>query len=158
MKEGILIFQAEPKDAPAIALLVGRLLSEIMDATGIQSFSFALESTTDRLRQFIEKGKYHVIVAWEGEQPVGFLSIYESYALYAEGAFGTIAEFYVEPAYRSQGVGQDVLDVAKKFGLERGWKRLEVTTPPLPEFLRTLIFYERGGFAVAGGRKMKVLL
>lgn len=158
MKVGILIQRAEPKDALAMAGLVGQLLSEIMDATGVQSFNFDLEATTARLRQFIERDKYHVLAAWDGEQPIGFLSLYDSYALYAEGEFGTIAEFYVDPAYRGQGLGQDLLNEAKKIGRERGWTRLEVTTPPLPEYARTLSFYEREGFAVAGGRKMKVLL
>jgi len=40
----------------------------------------------------------------------------------------------------------------------RGWKRREVTTPPLPEFDRTLAFYPREGFAVTGGRTLKTLL
>jgi hypothetical protein len=44
------------------------------------------------------------------------------------------------------------------FGKARGWKRLEVTTPPLPQFEKTLAFYEREGFAITGGRKLKVLL
>jgi hypothetical protein len=33
-----------------------------------------------------------------------------------------------------------------------------VTTPPLPPFEKTLAFYEREGFAIAGGRKLKVAL
>jgi hypothetical protein len=47
---------------------------------------------------------------------------------------------------------------AKAFGAARGWKRLEVAAPPLPEFGRTLVFYERQGFSVAGGRKLRILL
>ena len=38
----------------------------------------------------------------------------------------------------------------------RGWTRLEVTTPPLPQFDRTLAFYEREGFAISGGCKLKI--
>jgi GNAT superfamily N-acetyltransferase len=82
----------------------------------------------------------------------------ESHALYAEGAFGTIPELYVRPEYRSQGLGRSLLSQAMAFGSSRGWKRLEVATPPLPEFDRTLAFYEREGFAVTGGRKLKLLL
>jgi len=134
------------------------LLSEIMNETGVQSFGFDLEATATRLRQFTEQGKYHVLAAWDGDRAIGFVSLYDSYALYAEGEFGTIAEFYVDPVFRGQGLGHDLLDEAKKLGRERGWVRLEVTTPPLPEYSRTLAFYEREGFAVAGGRKMKVLL
>jgi hypothetical protein len=47
---------------------------------------------------------------------------------------------------------------AKEFGVKRGWRRLEVTTPSLPEFNRTLGFYERQGFSVTGGHKLKCVL
>jgi len=47
---------------------------------------------------------------------------------------------------------------ARAFGASKGWTRLEVTTPPLPAFERTLAFYEREGFAITGGRKLKTLL
>jgi len=43
-------------------------------------------------------------------------------------------------------------------GATLGWKRLEVTTPPLPQFDNTLAFYEREGFAITGGRKLKLAL
>jgi hypothetical protein len=38
------------------------------------------------------------------------------------------------------------------------WKRLEVSTPPLPASDQTLAYCEREGFAVTGGRKLKTLL
>jgi hypothetical protein len=46
----------------------------------------------------------------------------------------------------------------KDFGNDRGWKRLEVTTPPLPQFDATLAFYEREGFEISGGRKLKAVI
>jgi hypothetical protein len=39
-----------------------------------------------------------------------------------------------------------------------GWKRLEVTTPPLSLFERSLSFYTREGFSITGGRKLKLAL
>lgn len=51
-----------------------------------------------------------------------------------------------------------VCEQAKYFGISRGWTRLEVTTPPLPQFDKTLAFYERQGFAISGGRKLKLTL
>ncbi len=39
----------------------------------------------------------------------------------------------------------------------RGGNRLEATTPPLPQFDKTLAFYVREGFFVTGGRKLKTL-
>ncbi|MDE3036761.1 MAG: GNAT family N-acetyltransferase, partial [Nitrospirota bacterium] len=91
-----------------------------------------------------------------GGAVLGFLALYESYALYAEGAFGTIPELFVRPASRSCGVGRALLAEAKRIGQSRGWTRLEVTTPPLPQFDRTLAFYRQQGFCISGGRKLKV--
>ena len=89
---------------------------------------------------------------------LGFVALCEGYALYAEGAFGTIPEFYVRPEYCSMGVGGMLINKAKAFGAERKWQRLEVTTPPLPQFDDALRFYEREHFTVTGGRKLKVTL
>lgn len=159
MSANITIKTATPDDSHEIAVMVGELLSEIMNAIGVQAFNFDLEETTDRLRDFINREKYFVFVAHdEGKNAVGFLALYESHALYAEGSFGTIPELYVRPEYRSNNVGFRLVSQAKSFGTSRGWKRLEVTTPPLPQFDKTLAFYEREGFSIAGGRKLKVAL
>ncbi|CAK0779781.1 GCN5-related N-acetyltransferase [Gammaproteobacteria bacterium] len=139
--------------------MVGELLTEIMDAIGVQAFNFNLEETTTRLKDLISRDKYFVYIARnEIDNAVGFVSLSESYALYAEGAFGTIPEFYIRPKYRSLGVGFRLMLLAKSHGRSMGWKRLEVTTPPMPQFERTLSFYEREGFTIAGGRKLKVVL
>ncbi|HEX6733304.1 MAG TPA: GNAT family N-acetyltransferase [Azonexus sp.] len=152
------IHKATVQDAPQVAEMVGELLVEIMTAIGIQAFNFDLPKTVDRLVDFINHEKYFVFVARDGASPVGFVALHESYALYAEGAFGTIPELYVRPAYRSKQLGLQLLSRAKAFGRSRNWTRLEVTTPPLPQFDKTLAFYEREGFSISGGRKLKVSL
>lgn len=153
------IHPALPTDAPIIAVMVGELLQEIMQAIGEQAFNFDLPATVERLQTFIGEGHYHVFMAQDDAgSAAGFLTLYQSYALYAEGSFGTIPELYVRPAYRSQDTGKQLLETARTFGASKGWTRLEVTTPPLPAFERTLAFYQREGFAIAGGRKLKTLL
>jgi GNAT superfamily N-acetyltransferase len=152
------IRSATTEDVPRIAEMTGELLAEIMEAIGVQVFNFDLSATVRRLHDFIAQEKYFVFAAWDDGAPVGFIALYESYALYAEGAFGTIPELYVRPAYRSTHIGQQLVQRAKEFGRSRGWTRLEVTTPPLPQFDRTLAFYEREDFAITGGRKLKVPL
>jgi GNAT superfamily N-acetyltransferase len=108
---------------------------------------------------FLNREKYFVFVARDEQQrAVGFIAMVESHALYAEGTFGTIPELYVRPGFRSRKVGLDLVAQAKSFGKSRGWTRLEVTTPPLPQFDKTLAFYEREGFAITGGHKLKVAL
>lgn len=159
MTSNITIERATPDDTHDVAEMVGELLSEIMNAIGVQAFNFDLEETTARLRDFLDREIYFVFVARdERRKAVGFVAMYESHALYAEGAFGTIPELYVRPEFRSRNVGLALVAQAKSFGMARGWKRLEVTTPPLPQFDKTLAFYEREGFAISGGRKLKLAL
>lgn len=152
------IDRAQPEDAPAIATMVGELLHEIMAATKEKAFGFHQDETTVRAQLWMTESHYSVLLARDGThpEPIGFLALYESYALYTEGTFGTIPEFYVRAAHRSQGVGSALVTAAKRTGHERGWRRLEVTTPPLPQFERTLGFYQRHGFSIAGGRKLKL--
>ena len=159
MNADFTIQRATADDAQEVAAMVGELLSEIMNAINGQAFHFDLTETKCRLTDFLNREKYFVFVARsKSGTSAGFIALYESYALYAEGAFGTIPEFYVRPDYRTNGLGLHLVSQAKSFGESRGWTRLEVTTPPLPQFDRTLAFYEREGFAISGGRKLKVSL
>ena len=156
----IRIDRAQPDDAGVIATMVGELLHEIMAAVKEKAFGFHQDETTARARLWMKDGAYTVLLARDGalSEPFGFLALHESYALYTEGTFGTIPEFFVRPAHRSKGVGAALLMEAKRVGRTKGWRRLEVTTPPLPQFERTLAFYQRQGFSISGGRKMKAEL
>ena len=159
MKADITIQRVTVDDVQEVSVLVGGLLTEIMDAIGVQALNFDLEETTARLEDFLEREKYFAFVSRNGSgHAIGFVALYESHALYAEGSFGTISELYVRPEYRSNNVGLSLITRAKSFGKSRDWTRLEVTTSPLPQFDKTLEFYEREGFAITGGRKLKVLL
>ena len=151
---------ALPDDASVIAQMVGELLREIMTLVGANTFGFHQEETETRARSWITNGTYCVVLARDGAQPapLGFLALYENFALYTEGAYGTIPEFYVRPAYRSKGIGAALMGEARQHGRSRGWRRIEVTTPPLPQFDRTMAFYQREGFSISGGRKLKLEL
>ena len=153
------IHRAIAEEAGEIAGLVGELLSEIMASVNAVSFNFDLAATADRLKDFLHQGKYVVFVARDaGTAAIGFVTVYESYALYAEGVFGTLAELYVRPGFRSHHIGSGLLAQVRQYALSSNWTRLEVTTPPLPQFDKTLRFYERSGFVVTGGRKLKLVL
>ncbi len=156
----IRIKKASPEEAEQIALMVKRLTDEIIDAIGEKPFNIDLAETSARCRRFLEQELYAVYRAInsESDEPLGFIALCESHALYAEGAFGIIQELYVDPAHRSKGIGGKLVKTAMDHARKQGWKRLEVCTPPLPQFAGTVQFYERQRFEVTGGRKMKVLL
>ena len=151
----IRITQAQPSDAPIVAELVGELLREIMTAIDTQAFEFSQSDTEERARRWTLDRTYIVLLAHDQDGVVGCVTLTEARALCAEGAFGIIPELYVRPAFRSRTVGAMLLAEAKQVARLRRWTRLEVTTPPLPQFDRTLAFYERQGFSMSGGRKMK---
>ena len=150
------IERAQPDDAPVIAELEGELLHEIM-ATAGALFGVDPVATEIRARAWLAEGQSVIWLAKHGAsgQVVGFVAVYEAHALYAEGTFGTISELFVRAPHRSQGIGQALMETVKQWAADRRWTRLEVTTPPLPAFAKTLSFYTRHGFSISGGQKMK---
>ena len=151
------IERASPADAQDIALALGMLLGEIMQTIGIKVFDCDVEKSEQLLHNFLETGRYIAFVARDRKaRVIGVVTLVEGCSVYAGGVMGTIPEFYVDPQWRSSGIGKELAAAAFAYARSSGWKRLEVTTPPLPYFNRTIAFYERQGFSVTGGRKMKL--
>ena len=153
----IYIKKATPSDAQVIATFAKALTDEIIEKTGAQHFNVDITATTNLCRNLMEQDKYTVLLAVDSESNIsfGFAALCESHALYAEGTFGIVQEFYIQPNFRSKSIGSTLLKGAIEHAKSLGWKRLELCTPPLPEFERTINFYEENGFEVTGGRKMK---
>lgn len=152
------IFHVSSENCEEIARLAVCLTNEIMERTGVAHFNVDLPATVNRCRQFIEQGHYCVVAARDGDRIVGFGTLCESHSLYAEGSFGIIQEFFVLPEFRSRQVGKQLLEHIINLAREREWKRLELCTPPMPAFARTLEFYQHYGFEITGGYKMKRLI
>jgi len=144
--------------AEDIARLAVCLTNEIIERTGINHFDVDVPKAARLCRDYLENGHYTVIAALEGEEVAGFAALCESYSLYAEGAFGIVQEFYILPAYRSQGVGRQLIEMVRGVARQKNWTRLELCTPPVPEFERTVAFYRDNGFEITGGYKMKCAL
>ena len=141
--------------AEDIAKLAICLTTEIVERTGVQHFEVDLPQAIKLCKRYIDNGQYTVVAAFKNENVIGFGSLCESHSLYAEGSFGIIQEFYVLSEYRSKNVGGQLLDEIARIGNSKGWKRLELCTPPVPEFQRTVEFYQANGFDITGGYKMK---
>ena len=147
-------------DAESLTALVNELLEEIMQLTGNNYFNIDRNATSARAQAFIEKGSYFAFIARNTNtaQGLGFISLSECYALYTEGIYGTIPELFVKQEHRTKGIGKMLIAEAVQFAKSKGWARLEVTTPPIPPFEETLLFYETNGFRVTGGKKLKLAL
>ena len=141
-----------------VAQLATCLLNEIMKRTGTRHFDVDVQRTADLCEKYIDADQYHVMAVHVHEKIIGFGAICESRSLYAEGPFGILQEFYVMEEYRSQGIGRKLLRKIVEYAKFKKWKRLELCTPPLPEFDRTVEFYRANGFEITGGHKMKLTL
>lgn len=151
---------AKLADIPIVTQLVEALLREIMEKIGEEAFQLDTTYAMTCLKTALSTQKSRAWLAYHAEKQeyVGVVLMSESFAVYAGGTFGTITELYVHPHYRNQGIGTGLITIAQRFGKQQGWKRLEVTSPPLPAFASTLEFYQREGFSITGGRKLKILL
>ncbi len=145
-------------ESKEIAKLAVCLTNEIIERTGIKHFDVDSPLAEKLCDEFLSSGRYSVLAAFDGNQVIGFGALCESHSLYAEGTFGIIQEFYILPEYRSKSVGKELLRKIVEFAKIKNWVRLELCTPPVPEFERTVAFYEENGFEITGGYKMKCVI
>jgi len=141
-----------------VAKLAVCLTCEIIERTGIKHFDVDVPLAEKLCKEFMELGKYAVIAAFDNDRIVGFGALCESHSLYAEGTFGIVQEFYVLPEFRSKSIGKKLLASIVDYAKSKKWVRLELCTPPIPEFDRTVLFYKENGFDITGGHKMKYIL
>lgn len=134
---------------------VEKLLNEIMTKIDAKAFNFDVINAKNILKNAILTNKTTIFIAKAKNLPIGIIALYEGFALYANGSFGIISELFVLPEYRKQNVGQKLIDCAKDYAKAKKWGRLEVATPPIPAFERSLAFYQKEGFELSGGRKLK---
>ncbi len=85
---------------------------------------------------------------------VGLISLVEATAIYAGGKFGIVNELWVKSAFRSKGIGRQLLSCAEQVKRNKGWSRLELSTPDEARWQRTITFYLKEGFIITG-KKMK---
>lgn len=146
---------AIPEDAEIIGALVVKLTTEISERTNAQHFDIDLNSTRQRCRELMSDGLYTCILGFYEDTPVAVATISETYALYAAGKIGVVQEFYVLPEFRSAGLGAMLMEQVQHYGKQKDWSCMELCTPPLPEFERTITFYQAQGLKPVGGRKMR---
>ena len=143
---------ATVSDTLVVSEFIYLLIDEL--AAGAGPDRKTMEAAT---RQVLAMKGVTSIVATEGATPVGVIMLNECAAIYAGGLFGEISELYVSKEHRSKGIAAQLVDAAKAYAKEHGWKRLEVGAPPQPVWDRTLQFYLREGFAEVGPRLRKLL-
>lgn len=141
------IIRAGPNDRETVLALVERLLRELEG----KPHEFADLDRAKILRDLDGAGeRFAAFLAQDDGEPVGVLTLTETFAIYAGGRYGVIDEMYVEPGHRGDRVGGRLIEAALQLGREKGWIRIDVTAPPGPRWERTVRFYEEQGFVFTG--------
>lgn len=148
------VIDAALENADVVAGFVTQLLLELEPDAAEEVEQMGLSAITLKL---MSEGRVRALLALHRGEPIGVLTLHECAAIYAGGVFGEISELYVMPAYRSEGVGERLLDQASRLASQLGWQRLEVGTPPVGEWPRTRAFYERNGFLCTGSRLRQLI-
>jgi len=135
-------------DTGVVADLICALLTEL-DSKPIDHASAA--RFHQRAVSMISDGSVTAFLAFDGIRAIGLATIHACSAIYA-GRFGEISELYVAPEYRNRGIGRSLIDACVEHAKALQWTRLEVGTPELPKWERTLGFYVSNGFSTVGAR------
>lgn len=146
--------EAKSQDAKQIANLLSTFGNEIFDLTGavINTDKVLIQNL---FNDNLDKDFRAFVYERDGEV-IGFITFSDSFSLYAQGHYITITELYVAEVYRSQEIGKKLLNEVLETAKKEKKSRIELTTPPLPIFQRSLDFYLNNSFEVTGGKKVKL--
>ena len=133
-------------DIDNITPLIISLLAEL-DNTVVDTIQYK-----QAINQFLEYPHSVILAAKHEGHYIGILTAVESIAIYAGGSYGVIQELYVSPQARSLNIGQQLIQELISYATNKGWTRLEVTTPDPSMWERTVAFYEKQGFKQIGFR------
>jgi GNAT superfamily N-acetyltransferase len=100
-----------------------------------------------------------VLIAEADGDIVGLLSASWQRAIHVPGVYATIQDLWVDEAWRSRGVGAELVEAIASQARTRGVSRLEVGLPreTFAAIASTESFYRRAGFEHLGPRMRRLL-
>jgi len=146
--------EAEAGDVEGVAAAVGSLLDELGGRHPEQS---ELETEVRALLEDPAGGS--VLIAEADGKIVGVVSASWQRAIHVPGVYATIQDLWVDEAWRSRGVGAELVEAVASQARTRGVSRLEVGLPreTFAAIASTESFYERNGFEHLGPRMRRLL-
>lgn len=146
--------EAGAGDVEAVASAVESLLLEL---GGRRPERSDLETEVRALLDDPEGGS--VLIAEADGGIVGLLSASWQRAIHVPGVYATIQDLWVDEAWRSRGVGAELVEAIASQARTRGVSRLEVGLPreTFAAIASTESFYRRNGFEPLGPRMRRLL-
>jgi GNAT superfamily N-acetyltransferase len=146
--------EAGAEDVRAVAAAVESLLVEL---GGRKPSTAEMEAEVQALLDDPRGGS--VLVAEADGEIVGVLTASWQRAIHVPGTYATIQDLWVDAAWRSHGVGAELVEAIASQARSRGVGRLEVGLPreTFAAIASTQSFYERNGFEHLGPRMRRLL-
>lgn len=148
-----MIRYALKSDAKDIASLLSNFADEIFKITG-EIINTDKKQIDELFDKYLDN-KFRAFVYEKENKIIGFITFIEVFSLYAKGEYIIITELYVSQKYRNKNIGKELLAKVINLAKKNNKKRIELTTPPLPQFQKSLDFYLKNGFEITGGKKVK---
>jgi ribosomal protein S18 acetylase RimI-like enzyme len=133
---------AETGDAAAIGRLLHDFNTEYEEATP------GADVLAQRIGELLADGQIAILLA--GEAPDGFALLRFRPSYYAEALECYLAELYVVPAKRGQGIGRALMEVSMQIARDTGATHIDLNTSEDDVAARAL--YESLGFTNREGR------
>jgi GNAT superfamily N-acetyltransferase len=135
--KGVRIVPAERKDIPLILAFIRKLAEyeRLLDTV-------VADEDTLRASLFGPRPAAEVILTYVQNEPVGFAVYFQTFSTFAGRAGIYLEDLFIEPAYRSKGIGKAVLEYLARLTRQRGCARLSWAVldwnQPAIEFYRKL--------------------
>ncbi|HSS32124.1 MAG TPA: GNAT family N-acetyltransferase [Solirubrobacterales bacterium] len=146
--------EATTADLPAVVEAVAALLRELGGRSPSQP---EMEAEVGALLEDESVGT--LLVAEEGGALVGVLGASWQRAIHVPGRYATIQDLWVDPEWRSRGVGAELVEALAAIARQKGVSRIEVGLPreTFAAIAQTTAFYEGAGFEHLGPRMRRLL-
>jgi branched-chain amino acid aminotransferase len=151
-----LIRPAQLTDIPALVTSIGALITEI------KGVEFQLPATSAGVCQRLIEGKSPgaIFVAHSPEDHhtiLGLITLNVQESIHVGGEYVLIQELWVHSDYRSQNIGENLIQAVEKYCHQHKFSRMEVCLPTheFPTFSSTHHFYQKSGFLDFGPRMIK---
>jgi GNAT superfamily N-acetyltransferase len=146
--------QADDGDVEGVTTAVASLLAEL---GGRMPSRAEMEAEVQALLDDPQGGL--VLLAEVDGEIVGVLTASWQRAIHVPGVYGTVQDLWVDEAWRSRGVGAELVEAIASQARTRGVSRLEVGLPreTFAAIASTESFYRRNGFEHLGPRMRRLL-
>jgi GNAT superfamily N-acetyltransferase len=117
----------EVRIVPAVEADVPLVLRFIRELAEYERIAGGMQADEERLRRslFGPRPAAEVVLAYDGEEPVGFALFFHNYSTLLGQRGLYLEDLYVRPAARGRGVGRKLLVHLARLAVERGCGRFE---------------------------------